>query len=140
MDRSKLVNLLINMTEKVVGYIYIIAGTILMVLALVSVYMVFTKKMVPVNIFSLPGISIDLSSVAPEVPKELQETQGEAASGLQTDLVAPEIINAPLNLIAHIILMGFVLNVGFKIASLGVQLVRPIKVNLRGEQKSVLEP
>ncbi|KKR28940.1 hypothetical protein A2715_05860 [Candidatus Woesebacteria bacterium RIFCSPHIGHO2_01_FULL_39_32] len=128
------------MTEKVVGYIYIIAGTILMVLALVSVYMVFTKKMVPVNIFSLPGISIDLSSVAPEVPKELQETQGEAASGLQTDLVAPEIINAPLNLIAHIILMGFVLNVGFKIASLGVQLVRPIKVNLRGEQKSVLEP
>ena len=127
------------MTEKVLGYLYITAGTVLMILALVSVYMVFNKKWAHVEIFDLPGISIDLSNVAPDIPQG-QLKAGDSAPSLQTDLIAPEIINAPLNLVAYIILMSFVLNVGYKIASLGVQFVRPIKVNLREEQKSVLEP
>ncbi|OGM23659.1 hypothetical protein A2865_00230 [Candidatus Woesebacteria bacterium RIFCSPHIGHO2_01_FULL_39_17] len=128
------------MTEKVIGYMYILTGTVLMALALVSIYMVFTNKGNPVDIFNLPGISIDLSSVAPDVPQGQQDKETAVETGLKTDLVAPEIINSPLNIIAHVIFMGFILNVGFKIASLGVQFVRPIKVNLRTQEKSVLEP
>ena len=34
----------------------------------------------------------------------------------------------------------FILNAGFKLASLGVQFVRPINVKMRVNEKSVLEP
>lgn len=113
------------MSEKIVGYLLLSLGIILIVFSFFSVYYVFTAKAKPYDLFSLPGISIDLSNLATgELPKEV-------TPNLKTELVEADIINKPLNLIAHILLMGFLVNVGFKIASLGVQMVRPIKVNLK---------
>jgi len=113
-----------------------------MLLATFSVYQVFTNKSQPVNIFNLPGISIDMSDLvgsdlSPEEIAQLREQKS-----LKTDLISPEIINKPLNLIAHILFMGFILNVGFKVAALGVGLVRPINVKLGkvGEVSTTLTP
>ncbi len=125
------------MTEKVTGYLLIVLGLAMMAFALFSVYNVFTNKGEIVNLFNLPGISIDLSSA---LPADMPKTEESQTTGLKTDLIPSETINKPLNLIAHLLFMSFVLNVGFKIASIGVQLVRTIKVNLREEKKSVLEP
>ncbi|OGM21539.1 hypothetical protein A2714_00275 [Candidatus Woesebacteria bacterium RIFCSPHIGHO2_01_FULL_38_9] len=130
------------MGEKVLGYILIALGVIVMLLATFSVYQVFTNKSQPVNIFNLPGISIDMSDLvgsdlSPEEIAQLREQKS-----LKTDLISPEIINKPLNLIAHILFMGFILNVGFKVAALGVGLVRPINVKLGkvGEVSTTLTP
>ena len=115
------------MSEKVVGYILLTAGIIIIILSSLSVYYVFKEKAKPFDIFKLPGISIDLSNLAAgEIP-------GNASADLKTELVDAEIINKPMNLVAHVLLMGFMVNVGFKIATLGVQMVRPIKVNLKEE-------
>jgi len=124
------------MTEKVLGYTYIVFGTILMILSLFSVYQIFINKVKPITLFNLPGISIDLSGVAPEVPQEVKEKESSPQS-LKTELVQKEVINAPLNLLAHIIIMGFIANIGFKIASLGTLLVRPIKVTFRDEKEKI---
>ena len=57
-----------------------------------------------------------------------------------TVLVSSSLINQPLNLIANLLLMGFIASAGFKIAHLGVMLVRTIKVKVKEEKKSILEP
>lgn len=124
------------MGEKVTGYSLLVIGILTILLSVFSVYMVFTKKQKPVDLFTLPGISIDLSNLAgSDLPPEAAQLKGPEA--LKTDLVQPDIINAPLNLFAHLIFMGFVANIGFKISSLGVQMLRPIKVNLREEKVPV---
>ncbi len=123
------------MSEKVLGYVLIAIGVIVMLLATFSVYQVFTTKSQPVNIFNLPGISIDLSNfVAGDLSSEEKAKLSQEKS-LKTDLISPEIINKPLNVIAHILFMGFILNVGFKVSTLGVYLVRPINVKVKEEKE-----
>ncbi len=118
------------MTEKVIGYLILVAGILLMVFSILEVYFAFTGKIKPYPLFNLPGISLDLGKfVSGEVP--ISNSEKPSNSSLKTELVEKELINQPLNFLAHLVLMGFLLNAGFKISSLGVQFLRPIKVNLK---------
>ena len=123
------------MSEKVLGYILLVVGIIIISIPLFIVYSIYNKSQKPVEIFNLPGISLDYSSiVGGEIPEaELNKAKNEGK--LKTELVGAEILNQPLNLFANIILLGFIVNVGFKVASLGVQFLRPIKVNLREREE-----
>lgn len=105
------------MTEKILGYALLGVGIFLIIIAAVSVFMVFTKQAVPVQLFQLQGISLNLG---PQLPS--------------TEIIPAAMVNDSSNLFAHIVLMGFIAGVGQKLASLGVQLVRPIVVKLN-EQK-----
>ncbi|OGM21789.1 hypothetical protein A2863_00695 [Candidatus Woesebacteria bacterium RIFCSPHIGHO2_01_FULL_38_9b] len=122
------------MSEKITGYLLVLLGIIIMAIASYSVYSVFTNKAKPVSFFKLPGVALDLGSFVSQ-----EETAVPAGQSLKTELVSPEIINEPMNLLAHLLLMGFIVNAGYKLASLGVQFVRPIKVTIK-ESKSILEP
>lgn len=113
------------MSEKILGYLLLVVGVLIIVYAALNVYGVFTKKAKPFDVFNLPGISLDLGGLVGN-----QLPTGPAKS----ELITPEILNQPLNLAAHLFLMGFIANIGFKIASLGVMLVRPIKVKLKAKQ------
>lgn len=118
------------MSEKIVGYILLVFGIFLIVIALFRVYQVFTGQSKAYSLFNLPGISLDLSQVMGlDLPPEQKKSLDP--KNFKTDLVSPEVLNQPLNLFFHILFMGFIANIGFKISSLGVQLLRPIKVNLR---------
>lgn len=128
------------MSEKVTGYLLLLTGILMIFGSLVGVYFVFTGRSQPYPVFDLPAITLDLSGL---MEAEGQEAQQLAASGanLETELVKGDVLNKPLNFASYLLFMSFILNVGFKIASLGVQMVRPVKVTLRGEdKKSVLEP
>jgi hypothetical protein len=123
------------MSEKVTGYTLLFLGILVMGFSVFSIYMVFTAKTMPIDLFDLPGISLDLGKMAgSELPP------GTQTQSLKTELVEADVINAPLNLMAHILFMGFILNAGYKLATLGVQFVRPINVKMRVNEKSVLEP
>ena len=123
------------MSEKVTGYLLLLAGIVIIALSSLSVYYVFKGRVKPIELFKLPGISIDLSNIAgADLPKESSDIGSQAT--LKTDLVEPDIINAPLNLFAHVIFMGFLVNVGFKVSSLGVQMLRPIKVNVKASEET----
>lgn len=119
------------MSEKVIGYILLSGGLLVIVFCGVNVYLVFSGQIPPVQLFSGPGISFDPTSLF-----------GGAASGFVAkpqELVPAETLNKTSNIFAHIFLMGFLASIGYKLAALGVQLVRPIVVKIKEKNASEYE-
>jgi hypothetical protein len=100
------------MPEKTTGYILLISGLILIGISAFSVYQVFTKQAPPINYFSLASISVNIPNAS------------------VVELMSGKTMSDSANLTIHIILMSFLVGVGSKIASLGIQLLRPIEVKL----------
>jgi hypothetical protein len=117
-----------NLPNKIIGYLLLAVGLLGIILPSYSVYQVYTKRAKPVNVFLLDSIKLDFGKFTPDAP---------ANAALTQDLVPADVLNAPLNYAAHLMLMGFIASASFKIASLGIMLVRPIKVKLK-EEKEVL--
>src|SRR3989338_845389 len=114
------------MSERVTGYILLSSGIIIMLFALGNIYLVFTSKIQPIHLFDTKGISLDINSLLPQLPEGInleKESQG-------AELVSSETINTTLNISAHFFLMSFVMTFGYKLASLGVMLIRPVVVKL----------
>lgn len=124
------------MNGKGLGYFFVFIGIMMIIGSAVGVFLVFSGRYQPFQVFSLPPITLDLSGL---MQAENPDITDVPQANLETELIKSDVLNMPLNLLASILFMGFLLNVGFKIATLGVQLIRPIKVTLRGE-KSILEP
>src|SRR3989344_5484422 len=119
-------------SEKIIGYFLILAGLFIIVYSTLNVINVFTGKERPFNLFIFNSISIDLGKLAsqplPNTPdKDFNQT-----------LLEGEMLNKPMNLMAHLLLMGFLASIGFKIAQIGTMLVRTIKVSLVGKNDSGL--
>jgi hypothetical protein len=119
------------MTEKMAGYFLIIIGLLLILYPLFNVYLVFTNKAEPYELFSLTGITFDLTQMSDQ-PLTAEEKSMMGESGAGFELLSQDMINKPLNLISHVVLMGFIASIGFKLASLGTMLVRPINVRVKG--------
>ena len=101
------------MSEKFTAYFLLIAGIIVIVLSSFQIYRVFTGRVRPFSLFRLSGLTIQI----PQAP-----------SG-QMELLRGSDLTAIADLSAYYFLMSFFLNVGFKVSSLGIQLLRPIVVN-----------
>ncbi len=119
------------MDNKIVGYLLLVVGIIIIIFSSFSVYSVFTGKTQPVQLFNSEGISLDLGDLMGGQSAEQMAQLNDDQKPMSSELVKPELINQPLNLSAHLFLMSFLVNAGFKIASLGNQLLRPIKVKLK---------
>jgi hypothetical protein len=110
------------MDHKIVGYLLLLSGIILIGFATFNTYQVFTGQTQSVNLFSSKGISVDLKQLQPA---------GETTTNSQLELLSADTFNKAFNLSFHLFLMGFVASTGFKLASLGNQLLRPIDVHLK---------
>lgn len=136
------------MDTKVTGYGLLVIGIGLIVWATISVYGVFTGRAAPYKLFEFDGIGLDLSSLVPaptidsSQPPEVRglptEYGPQVPSSQKTEVVPPNLLNDTTNVFFHLVLMGFVSGAGFKIASLGTQLVRPVKVNLHESPRTPL--
>ncbi len=113
------------MSEKVIGYILLALGILTILFSGFSVYFVFTKRCQPIQFFNLGNLQVQL----PQDKKA--PAQAIPASIPLRDLMPAGVIDEPLNTMAHLVLMMFISGVGFKLASLGAMLVRPIKVKLK---------
>lgn len=116
-----------RMTEKITGWVFIFIGVAMILGATANVVMVFLKMATPVQFFSFSGIGLD--------PAQLVPAQGAANLTMPTgvlEVIPPKMINETSNIFAHMILMGFLVSTGSKIAAIGVQLVRPVVVKLHG--------
>jgi hypothetical protein len=118
-------------TEKTVGYILLVLGIVTIFYSAISVYAVFTGFLQPFNLFAFDAIKIDIGKFIIQSPTEPQITQ---------DIVPADVLNKPMNYVAHLMLMGFIASVGLKIASIATSLIRPIKIKVKEEKKSILEP
>lgn len=117
------------MPDKLIGYILLVTGIMIMFFSGVSVYQVFTKQTKPVQLFSFSGVSLDLNQMLAGSLPAGQISQ--LPKSPQAQIIAPEMLNDTSNLFAHLMLMGFLVSLGYKIATLGTYLMRSIKVNLK---------
>lgn len=121
------------MNDKVVGYILLFTGIIIILFSAYSVISVFTKQSQPIDLFSFSGISIDSSNIfgtnlSNEVAQLLKRNNPQSNP---IEIIKPEMLNDSLNIFSHLMLMGFLGGVGQKIAVLGVMLIRPIEVKMK---------
>lgn len=115
------------MNEKMVGYILLFTGIFIILFSGFSVYGVFSKKTKPVQFFTIGSVPIEIPIAGQNVDKEI------SGGGIS---IPAEVIQDPLNSFAHLALMMFIGGVGFKIASLGTILVRPVVVKLKSKESS----
>ena len=111
--------------EKILGYILVVIGLGIIAYAALDVINVFSGNSQPANLFTFDPIALDLG--------KLTDQPLPPGTNLKQTLVESDLLNKPINLAAHLLLMGFVATIGFKIAQIGVMLVRPIKVHLIGK-------
>jgi hypothetical protein len=132
------------MTEKILGIILLFTGILIMFVSGWNLYEVFTKHAQPVRVFSLRGISIDPTQlVAGNLPPQVaQQMKTNPSGSTPMEIFPAESLNAIINLMAHVILMGFIASIGYRLASLGVQLIRTlvVKYNVKETIQPPMQP
>jgi len=111
--------------EKIVGYVLLVIGIITIVLTVISVYAVFTKRTSPVSFIPKSTGPVDVALSLPD------ETGGTTKVPLEFAENPLSSLNDQLNAITHLILMSFIASAGYKLASLGTKLIRPIVVKAK---------
>lgn len=125
---------------KITGYILLIIGILTILLSGLSVYQVFTKRTNPIDLFNFSGISIDTSKIGQQIdttslPPSAQELiKTNSQTPQKTEILPAEVLNQTSNIFAHLFLMGFIASIGYKLAGLGVMLLRPVEVKVKTKE------
>jgi len=133
------------MSEKVIGYILLTIGFLVLIFSAFNVYQVFTGQIKPVQLFNFEGISLNLGNMlgtgeGMTAEQQIALNQQKAQIAPQ-ELISSDLLNESSNLAALLFLMGFMASIGYKIGSLGIQMLRPIVVKVReAKQSSILDP
>src|SRR3990167_7172786 len=116
--------------EKIIGCSMLGVGILLMIFASFQIILTFTGKARPIKIFeSAPkeNLQNDTNNLDMSNPDKLLE-----------QIIDPSVINQMLNLMVYYFIMQFVLGLGYKLASLGVQMIRPLKISIDKNQLTSL--
>ncbi len=100
--------------DKIIGYVLLTLGVILLLFSTVEMVSVYTGNASPPKLFNISDISLPTDQAGTNV----------------TVIQGAQISNLP-NLFFWFILMFFVLFAGGKIASLGVSMIKDIKVEIK---------
>ncbi len=129
------------MSEKIIGYILLTLGVVIIFVSSFSVFTVFTGRAKPVQLFNFESVSIDFSQIVSaslpttDLPEELKGSiPKNTAPSAKTEIIKGDMLNTTSNIFAHLVLMGFLASSGLKLAQIGVNLLRPIIVKLKEEK------
>jgi hypothetical protein len=119
------------MRERVVGYALLSLGILVMAVSIYFVYLLLSNHLKPFDVFQ--G---SLMPAAKQQSVSLQDLMSNpsALTQMQSQLISQifeKQINKTMNLGATIFLMYFIMLFGFRLSTLGVQLIRPIQVKLK---------
>ena len=116
--RSNLVRLAHKtvISNKIIGYVLLIIGVLLILVPLWHTYNIFTGKAIPAQLF--------LNPVSPNVTQKVDpmDFQGQIQNAL-IKMLPLESINNTLNLASWLVLVWILIYGGGKIAGIGVKLV-----------------
>lgn len=119
------------MTEKIVGYTLLAVGIIVLGFAGLNMIDLVTGKVRPIEFFQFQPVNVDLEGMLRgSLPPEIA-TVVAGKPTQPTELLSADLLNQPANFVVHLSIMGILAGIGQKVASLGIMLVRPIKVNLK---------
>ncbi len=105
---------------KALGYGLLIAGLIMIIFSVFSMYGVYTGATPPPSVIKMNSVSISLPT-NPGMPP------------VQTELISGNDSSKLVNMGIWFALMSFVASAGGRIGSLGVQMIREIKVEVKRE-------
>jgi hypothetical protein len=122
------------MPERKLGYSLLVIGIILMVAAIYYVYLLFTNKVAAFEVYR-PEVTN-----TKQQPVNIQNllTDPQALAQMQSNMIQQIVekqLNKTINLGSSIFLMYLIMLLGYRLSSLGVQLVRPINVKLRTKEE-----
>ena len=104
-------------TNKIVGYILLLVGILLIVMPLWQTYNIFTGKSLPTQIFVKPPSLIVNQNV------NALDIQGQIQNAL-IKVIPVDFIDNSLNLACWLLLMWILIYAGGKIAEIGVKLLK----------------
>ena len=119
------------MGDKIIGYLLLVVGLVIIVFTLLNIFGLFTGKTTPASIFDLPGIEVDLGqSYEVSLPPDMEAAgvKVQQPQSNKQELLPGVTLTQTTNFFAHLVILGFISSAGFKIARLGTQLIRPIIV------------
>ena len=125
------------MDEKA-GYALLYGGLVLILFATVNIVLALTAKIEPIQFYRPEDVSLDISRMIPSyqipgLPEAIRPDEN-----LNTDSANSEVLSDSLNLLIHMFLMGFLVNVGSKIATLGTNLIRPLVIKLHKTEHEIV--
>jgi hypothetical protein len=123
------------MGDKVIGYILVSIGIIVILGATYGLYRVFNGQSEPLEVFKLKGISVETASLVPQ-----PRVPAPSSPSPKIELFPAAMLNTILNTVGHVIFMGFIASVGFRIASIGTMLARPIVVKIHSKKEAIQTP
>lgn len=103
-------------TNKIIGYVLLIAGVLLIVFLLWQTYNIFTGKSLPAQIFLKPIVAQENPQVG------AYDIQGQIQNAL-IKIIPINYIDNSLNLAVWLILVWVLIYGGSKIAEIGVKLI-----------------
>lgn len=124
------------MTERTTGYSLLILGIVIMIFATFQIISVFTGKANPIPLFQVEEV-VDEKESSSSSNIFLDQLQNFSGQNINIDqlprmqIIDPAVLNRILNLTVYYLIMQFLLGLGYKLASLGTQLVRPIQVQMK---------
>ena len=109
--------------EKIIGFVLLVGGVGLVLWSVWSVYQVFSGQITPPMVvnFELKPISLPMNSSVPGIEME----------PLELDMFPTETMNQTTNMVLYLVLMGFISTAGAKLANVGANLLRVMRVYLR---------
>ena len=134
------------MSEKISGYLLLLVGIAIMIFCVANVFLVFTNKIKPFEAFNLSSSGssnssgVNVNDLVAQMKKGNLEGSGQSLPLPKLDILPPEVLNQTLNMTTHFFLMSFLLGFGFKLSTLGVQLIRPINVKLKSNESQIEAP
>lgn len=125
-----------NIDTRVVGYGLLVTGLIIILLAGLNIFNILQGNSRAVSYFDFEPIEISLealmgSEMSPQQRAAMIEQNGGEVPKIE--LVSKKMVDDTTNLLAHIFIVGLLISVGGRIATTGVYLLRPIKVNVAKE-------
>lgn len=123
--------------EKLIGYILLLAGLVMIFMAVFLIFNVLTGKSKAPSVvsYSLPPIELGGLNNQLQIPEGLQLPEGfqlpEATPTSAGKFQIPnELINDSINTGFYFLLMSFIVSAGSKVAGIGVKLIKEIKVKV----------
>lgn len=107
-------------TNKIIGYVLLLIGILLITLPLWQTYNIFTGKSVPAQVFTKPVVlQIDEKASPLDIQKQMQNAF--------INILPIDLINNTLNLVSWLALMWILIYGGGKIADIGVKMLKEVK-------------
>ena len=127
------------MDTKTTGWVFLAIGVFIMTFSVVLVILAFTNVIHP-TYFGESSLSVKKPAAATEI-NSLSSSQANAAALMPSlDAISPDALGNVLNLSTHFFLMTFIGGFGYKLAMIGVNLIRPIVVKASEKRLEAAAP